>query len=129
MDPHLYLNSQFYWVFQSNKKILIFLFVWLKIWGIVFSHHGQGSWLNWYNMTCLPSTWKRGVVIRSDSSHSYFRQIILVLSLRLLKLCVLFYYDIKGLEFVHHFIEGNLFYPWYSCKIAHLALNNNHSPV
>jgi hypothetical protein len=81
-------------------KILIFLFVWLKIWGIVFSHHGQGSWLNWYNMTCLPSTWKRGVVIRSDSSHSYFRQIILVLSLRLLKLCVLFYYDIKGLEFV-----------------------------
>jgi hypothetical protein len=36
----------------------------------------------------------------SNSSHSYFCQIILVLSLRLLKLCVLFYYDIKGLEFV-----------------------------
>ena len=27
----------------------------------------------------------------------------------------------------HHFIENNLFSPWYSCKIAHLVLNNNHS--
>jgi hypothetical protein len=27
----------------------------------------------------------------------------------------------------HHFIEYNLFSPWYSWKIAHLALNNNHS--
>jgi hypothetical protein len=28
----------------------------------------------------------------------------------------------------HHFIECNLFLPWYTCswKIAHLALNNNH---
>ena len=27
----------------------------------------------------------------------------------------------------HNFIECNLFSPWYSWKIAHLALNNNHS--
>ena len=27
----------------------------------------------------------------------------------------------------HHFIKCNLFSPWYSWKIAHLALNSNHS--
>jgi hypothetical protein len=27
----------------------------------------------------------------------------------------------------YHFIECNLFSPWYSWKIAHLAFNNNHS--
>jgi len=27
----------------------------------------------------------------------------------------------------HHLIQCNLFLSWYSCKIAHLALNNNHS--
>ena len=27
----------------------------------------------------------------------------------------------------YHLIECNLFSPWYSWKIAHLALNNNHS--
>ena len=27
----------------------------------------------------------------------------------------------------HHLIECNLFSPWYSWKIAHLALNNKHS--
>ena len=27
----------------------------------------------------------------------------------------------------HHFIENNLFSPWYSWKIAYLELNNNHS--
>jgi len=27
----------------------------------------------------------------------------------------------------HHLIECNLFSRWYSCKITHVALNNNHS--
>ena len=27
----------------------------------------------------------------------------------------------------HHFIESNLFWPWYRCNIAHLPLSNNHS--
>jgi len=29
----------------------------------------------------------------------------------------------------NHFIECNLFSPWYGWKIAHLVLNNNHSLI
>ena len=33
------------------------------------------------------------------------------------------------IRYHHHLIECNLFSRWYSCEIAHLALNNNHSPT
>jgi hypothetical protein len=31
------------------------------------------------------------------------------------------------IRYHHHLIECNLFCRWYSCKITHVALNNNHS--
>jgi hypothetical protein len=35
--------------------------------------------------------------------------------------------DLVQIRYHHHLIECNLFWRWYSCKITHVALNNNHS--
>jgi len=59
----------------------------------------------WYNMpTC-------GLLFQWNSTKNPTKRVGLILS-----------------RHQHYFIDCNLFSPWYSWRIAHLALNNNQSP-